>query len=98
MANTHLARYDRRHAKQALGQGIKPDFLPHVFERLFVASDSETDAAKRRQMVLDMQRAMDQSAAYVWLTNEANALAHRSWIKPSSVPGWIDWQYAHFAA
>ena len=49
-------------------------------------------------MVLDMQRAMDQSAAYVWLTNEANTLAHRSWIKPSSVPGWIDWQYAHFAA
>ena len=41
---------------------------------------------------------MDKSGAFVWLTNEANTLAHRSWIKPASVPGWIDWQYAEFAA
>ena len=68
------------------------------YEKLFIAADSETDPAKRRQMVLDMQRLMDQSAAYIWLTNEANTLAHRSWIKPASVPGWIDWQYTHFAA
>lgn len=68
------------------------------FDALFKASDSETDPAKRRQMVLDMQKAMDKTAAYVWLTNEASALVHKSWLKPASIPGWADWQYSDFSA
>ncbi len=103
----YMSRFSGKHDPNFVLQWFRPGQIGDwnwsrwnspEFERLFVASDSETDAAKRHQMVLDMQRAMDQSAAYVWLTNEANTLAHRSWIKPASVPGWIDWQYAHFAA
>ncbi len=103
----YMSRFSAKHDPNFVLQWFRPGMVgawnwsrwnSPEFERLFVAADSETDPAKRRQMVLDMQRAMDQSAAYVWLTNEANTLVHRSWIKPASVPGWIDWQYAHFAA
>ena len=66
------------------------------FDNMFRDSDSETDPAKRRQMVLEMQRAMDKSAAFVWLTNEASGLIHKTSVKPASIPGWIDWQYADF--
>jgi len=41
---------------------------------------------------------MDKSAAFVWLTNEANTLVYRNWIRPAGVPGWIDWQYDDFGA
>ncbi len=67
------------------------------FDAAFKASDSELDPAKRRQQVIDAQRAMDRAAAYVWLTNEANTLVHRSWVRPASIPGWINWQYQDFA-
>jgi len=68
------------------------------FEALYNKAASEMDAGKRRQMVVEMQQMMDKSSAFVWLTNEANTLVHRSWIKPASVPGWIDWQYSDFTA
>ncbi len=68
------------------------------YDALFTQSASELDPAKRRQLVIDAQRIMDKSAAFVWLTNEANSLVHRSWLKPAAVPGWIDWQYDNFGA
>ena len=68
------------------------------FDAAFKASDSELDPAKRRQQVIDAQRVMDRSSAYVWLTNEANTLVHRSWLRPASIPGWLNWQYQDFAA
>lgn len=68
------------------------------FDNLFKAANSEIDVAKRRQMVVDMQKEMDKTSAYVWLTNEASALVHKGWLKPASVPGWGDWQYADFSA
>jgi hypothetical protein len=27
-----------------------------------------------------------------------NMLVHRNWLKPSALPGWLDWQYDNFAA
>ena len=42
------------------------------------------DPAKRRAMVVDMQKAMDKTAAYVWLTNESSALVHKSWLRPAA--------------
>ncbi len=68
------------------------------FETLYNKAAAEMDAGKRRLLVLEAQQLMDKSSAFVWLTNEANTLVHRSWIKPASVPGWIDWQYAEFGA
>ncbi len=68
------------------------------YDALFTQSAGELDPAKRRQLVIDAQRVMDKSAAFVWLTNEANSLVYRSWLKPAAVPGWIDWQYDDFGA
>jgi len=66
------------------------------FDALFKAAAGETNPAKRRQLVVDAQKAMDKTSAYVWLTNEASAVVHRSWLKPASVPGWLNWQYPSF--
>lgn len=68
------------------------------FETLFNNASAEIDATKRRAMVLDMQKLMDQSSAFVWLTNESSSIVTRSWLKASSIPGWIDWQYEDFTA
>jgi peptide/nickel transport system substrate-binding protein len=68
------------------------------FDALFTQSAGELDPAKRRQEVVDAQRLMDKSAAFVWLTNEVNTLVYRDWIRPAGVPGWIDWQYDDFGA
>lgn len=63
------------------------------YDALFAAAAVELDPAKRGEMVVKAQQLMDQSAAFVWLTNEVNVLVHRSWLKPAGVPGWLDWQY-----
>uniref|UniRef100_UPI003144E814 ABC transporter substrate-binding protein n=1 Tax=Terrirubrum flagellatum TaxID=2895980 RepID=UPI003144E814 len=68
------------------------------FEKLFNDAAAELDQAKRVQEVVEAQKLMDKTSAFVWLTNEVNFLAHRSWLKPSAVPGWIDWQYDSFGA
>jgi len=68
------------------------------FDKLFKDSDSETDPAKRRQMVVEMQQLMDKSAAFVWLTTEGAGVVQKSWLKAASVPGWIDLQYSDFQA
>jgi peptide/nickel transport system substrate-binding protein len=68
------------------------------YQKLFDEAAAELDKTKRAQLVVDAQKLMDQSAAFVWLTNEVNFLVSRSWLRPAAVPGWIDWQYDSFAA
>jgi len=72
-------------------------FASPEFDRLFQQSAAELDPARRRALVIEAQQVMDRSAAFVWLTNNVSFLAHRSWLRPASVPGWIDWQYDGFA-
>jgi len=85
----------------------KPDCAQCDFTKSYLANHGieydvdlhgtgEVDPARRRQLVVDAQRVMDKSAAFVWLTNEANTLVYRNWIRPAGVPGWIDWQYDDF--
>ena len=66
------------------------------YDDIFAKAAAETDKAKRVELVIEAQKLMDKSAAFVWLTNEVNVLVHRPWIKPSGVPGWLDWQYDNF--
>jgi len=70
-----------------------PEYL-----NLFNDAAAELDKAKRVQEVIEAQKLMDQSAAFIWLTNEVNFLVARSWLRPAGVPGWIDWQYDSFGA
>ena len=67
------------------------------FDDLFKRASSELDPAKRAGLVVEAQKLMDKSSAFIWLTNEVNVLVHRNWIKPAGVPGWLDWQYDNFA-
>jgi peptide/nickel transport system substrate-binding protein len=67
------------------------------FDRLFDQAASELDRDKRQAQVVRAQQLMDESAAFVWLTNDVNFLVHRSWLRPAAVPGWLDWQYDRFA-
>jgi peptide/nickel transport system substrate-binding protein len=68
------------------------------FDTLFADSASELDPARRLAMVVRAQQLMEESAAFVWLTNDVNFLVHRTWLRPAAVPGWLDWQYDAFAS
>jgi len=103
----YMSRFNAKHDPNFVLQWFTPGQIGEwnwsrwnsaEFDGLFKAAGSETDPAKRRAMVVDMQRAMDKTSAFVWLTNEASGLVHKSWLKPASVPGWGDWQYADFSA
>ncbi len=85
------------HSNQ-IGEWNWSRFNSPEFDGLFKSADGEMDVARRRQMVIDAQRVMDRSSAFVWLTNESSSVIHRSWLRPASIPGWIDWQYADFSA
>ncbi len=67
------------------------------YDSLFTQAATETNVAKREDLVIQAQKLMDQSSAFIWLTNEVNVLVYRSWIKPAGVPGWLDWQYDNFS-
>lgn len=103
----YLSRFNCKHDPNFVMQWFTPSQIGNwnwsrwnspEFDNLFKASDSETDPAKRRQMVLEMQQLMDKSAAYVWLTTEGASVVQKSWLKSASVPGWIDLQYSDFQA
>ena len=72
-------------------------FASPEFDRLYEQAAAELDPAKRRALVIEAQQIMDRSAAFVWLTNNVSFLAHRAWLRPASVPGWLDWQFDAFA-
>ena len=103
----YMSRFNAKHDPNFVLQWFTPTQIGNwnwsrwnspEFDSLFKAADSETDPAKRRLMVVDMQKAMDKSSSYIWLTNETSTLVHKNWLKPASVPGWGDWQYADFSA
>ncbi len=72
-------------------------FASPEFDSLFERAAAELDRDRRRALVIAAQQVMDRSAAFIWLTNNVSFLAHRSWLRPASVPGWLDWQYDAFA-
>lgn len=103
----YISRFSGKHDPNFVLQWFMPKqigewnwsrFNSPEFETLYNTAASELDPAKRRQEIIDLQKMMDKSSAFVWLTNEASAVVTRSWLKPASIPGWIDWQYADFSA
>ena len=66
------------------------------FDALLDKASVELDAAKRAQLIIDAQKLIDESAAYVWLTFDASFQAHRSWLKPALMASGVDWQLGRF--
>ncbi|MFM9974390.1 MAG: ABC transporter substrate-binding protein [Beijerinckiaceae bacterium] len=67
------------------------------FDKLAGDAIVELDPVKRAEIVIKAQQEMDKSAAFVWLTNDIAFAARRTNVKPSFLPGAIDWQLEHFA-
>ncbi len=40
-----------------------------------------------------MQKLMEESAVFLWLTHEANVFGARRWLEPAILPTGDDWQY-----
>ena len=66
------------------------------FDKLNAEAESTTDEAKRKELYIQLQKLMDESAAYVWLTHEVNIFATKKWLKPAILPNGDDWQYRDF--
>jgi len=71
-------------------------FASPEFDTLTQQMAAELDPARRAALAIQAQQVMDRSAAFVWLTNNVAMVAHRSWLRPASVPGWLDWQLEAF--
>ena len=66
------------------------------FDKLHEMVDSTIDPMKRAEGMIRMQKLMDESAAYVWLTYDTNLYASRSWLNPGILPNGTDWQFEYF--
>ena len=52
------------------------------FEDLWIKGLAETDAAKRNEIYLRMQEIMEDTGAYVWITNDPLNYAHKEAVVP----------------
>lgn len=66
------------------------------FDKLHAESNATTDQAKREAMHIQMQNLMDESAAFVWLTHNANVFVAKTWLEPGLLPNGNNWQLANF--
>jgi peptide/nickel transport system substrate-binding protein len=67
------------------------------FDALLDQSSAELDPKKRTDLMLQAQKLMDESAAFVWLTYDVNFFASRAGVKPAILPSGIDWQLSAFS-
>lgn len=66
------------------------------FDKLNVAAASTDDANERARLYIELQKVMDQSAAYIWLTHEVNVFASKKWLRPAILPNGDDLQLGLF--
>ena len=66
------------------------------FDQLNTEAAATTDTDERAAKYVEMQKLMDDSAAYVWLTHEVNIFGTKDWLKPAILPNGDDWQYNYF--
>jgi len=66
------------------------------YDALHKASSANMDHDQRMAQIRDMQKIMDQSAAFVWLTNEVVSYGHSKAIVPAIMPNGNDWNFHYF--
>ena len=67
------------------------------FDQLDAEARSILDPAARAEKYIRMQQIMDESAAFVWITNGTFVYGHAKWLTPATLPGGPSWQLRHFA-
>jgi peptide/nickel transport system substrate-binding protein len=67
------------------------------FDKLDEEAKTILDPAARSEKYIRMQQLMDESAAYIWITNGTFVFGHAASLKPASLPGGPSWQLRHFA-
>jgi peptide/nickel transport system substrate-binding protein len=66
------------------------------FDALLDKASAELDPVRRIGQIIQAQKLMDESAAFVWLTYDVSFYGARSWLRPAYLPGGIDWQLSRF--
>lgn len=79
-----------------IGQWNWQRFRNAEFDRLHAESNATSDQKKREEMHIRMQQLMDESAAFVWLTHNANVFVAKPWLEPGLLPNGNNWQLANF--
>lgn len=68
-----------------------------AFDTLLDQASAELDPPKRAALMVEAQKRMNASQAFVWLTWEVNVIVTRNGVKPALLASGIDWQLDRFA-
>jgi peptide/nickel transport system substrate-binding protein len=66
------------------------------FDKIYNDAASASAVARRNELYIELQKVMDKSAAFIWLTHEANVFATKQWLDPAILPNGDDLQYSLF--
>ena len=66
------------------------------FDALHKASSMNMDPEARMAQIRQMQMIMDDSAAFIWLTNEAISYGYSKRVSPAIMPNGNDWNFHYF--
>ncbi len=67
------------------------------YDALIDQAAVELDVGKRAGLMVQAQKLMEDSAAFIWLTYDVSYFVSRSWLKPALLPSGIDWALDRFA-
>ena len=67
------------------------------FDTFLEQASAELDPPKRAALLVEAQKRMEASDAFVWLTYDVSVFATRNGVKPALLPSGIDWQLDRFA-
>ena len=68
-----------------------------AFDALLDQASSELDTGKRAALMIEAQKRMEESQAFVWLTYDVSVFVSRTGLKPALLPSGIDWALDRFA-
>lgn len=67
------------------------------FDALLDEAGAELDAPKRAALIIEAQKRMEESQAFVWVTYDVSVFVTRTTVKPALLPSGIDWALDRFA-
>lgn len=67
------------------------------YDALFDQAAVELDTTKRGALMVQAQKLMEDSAAFIWLTYDVSYFISRNWLKPALLPSGVDWALDRFA-